>query len=95
MARRLAVHAFLPRQHFAQNLQRRQTGQAKARLPGIQGDRQDGDIALRRIGAVTCQQDASLPKQFQSFGIAGGGGVMALFASHPPLEDRIAALSGR
>ena len=27
-------------------------------------------------------------------GIAGGGGVMALFASHPPIEARIAALQG-
>jgi Zn-dependent protease with chaperone function len=27
-----------------------------------------------------------------AFGIAGSGGFMALFASHPPIEERIAAL---
>jgi heat shock protein HtpX len=36
-----------------------------------------------------------LPKQFAAFGIAGGGkrGTFAkLLMSHPPLEERIAAL---
>ena len=38
-------------------------------------------------------QPAQLPDQLQAFGIAGGGrGFMRLFASHPPLEERIAAL---
>jgi len=27
-----------------------------------------------------------------AFGISGGGGVMALLSSHPPIEARIAAL---
>jgi heat shock protein HtpX len=34
----------------------------------------------------------------QAFGIRGGGGLLALFASHPPLEVRIQRLmdaSGR
>jgi heat shock protein HtpX len=33
-------------------------------------------------------------KEFAAFGISGrfGGGIKALFASHPPLEERIAAL---
>ena len=35
-----------------------------------------------------------LPQQFQAFGIAGGvrGGFARLFMSHPPLDERIAAL---
>ena len=33
----------------------------------------------------------SLPKAIQAFGIAGGG-VRKLFSSHPPIEERIAAL---
>jgi heat shock protein HtpX len=33
-----------------------------------------------------------LPSNMASSGIAGGSSWMALFASHPPLEDRIAAL---
>lgn len=37
---------------------------------------------------------ASLPRSMQAFGIAGGRstGFMRLFMSHPPLEERIAAL---
>jgi heat shock protein HtpX len=35
---------------------------------------------------------APLPKAFQAFGISGESGVARLFASHPPIEERIAAL---
>ena len=35
---------------------------------------------------------SSLPKAVQAFGISGQGGVARLFMSHPPIEDRIAAL---
>jgi len=35
-----------------------------------------------------------LPQALEEFGIAGGGTVSALFASHPPIESRIAALQG-
>ena len=45
--------------------------------------------ALRRLGGI---ESGALPQSMQAFGIAGGGGVMALFASHPPIEERIAAL---
>jgi heat shock protein HtpX len=38
------------------------------------------------------QEQTTLPAQVQAFGISGGGGFMALFRSHPPLEERIAAL---
>ncbi len=45
--------------------------------------------ALRRLGGL---ESGALPQSMQAFGIAGGGGMMALFASHPPIEERIAAL---
>lgn len=39
------------------------------------------------------QHTASLPEKMAAFGIAGGGrSVMRLFMTHPPLEERIAAL---
>jgi heat shock protein HtpX len=38
------------------------------------------------------QEQSTLPEQVKAFGIAGGGGFMRLFMSHPPLEERIAAL---
>jgi len=48
--------------------------------------------ALRRLQAVHEPRD--LPDQFAAFGIAGGlgEGLKKLFLSHPPLEERIAAL---
>jgi heat shock protein HtpX len=38
------------------------------------------------------QEQTTLPEQVKAFGISGGGGFMALMRSHPPLEQRIAAL---
>jgi heat shock protein HtpX len=38
------------------------------------------------------QEQTQLPAQISAFGISGGGGIMRLFMSHPPLEERIAAL---
>jgi heat shock protein HtpX len=38
------------------------------------------------------QEQSNLPAQMKAFGIAGGGGLSRLFMSHPPLEERIAAL---
>jgi heat shock protein HtpX len=49
--------------------------------------------ALRRLGGL---ESAPLPQALQAFGIAEGGQrFMHLFASHPPIEARIAALEGR
>ena len=45
--------------------------------------------ALRRLGGVAA---GGLPQAMNTLGIAGSSGVMALFASHPPIEERIAAL---
>jgi len=46
--------------------------------------------ALERLKGGT----AELPDGMAAFGI-GGGGMMALFSTHPPLDDRIAALRER
>jgi heat shock protein HtpX len=46
--------------------------------------------ALRRLGGV---EPGHLPQALQAFGIAEGGNkFLALFASHPPIPQRIAAL---
>ncbi len=37
-------------------------------------------------------EQASLPKEMAASGISGGGGMSRLFMTHPPLEERIAAL---
>ena len=48
--------------------------------------------ALARLGGVPTGE---LPQSMQALGISGGnGGWGALFATHPPLEQRIAALRG-
>ena len=46
--------------------------------------------ALMRLGGI---HDGGLPQSMAASGIAGGGGGWgALFATHPPMEERIAAL---
>jgi heat shock protein HtpX len=37
-------------------------------------------------------EQASLPKEMAASGISGGGGMSRLFMTHPPLDERIAAL---
>ncbi len=48
--------------------------------------------ALRRLGGDRAEH--ALPEAVQAFGIAGGrtSGLRKLFMSHPPIEERIAAL---
>jgi len=58
----------------------------------IMGQPQPMIAALRRLGGIA---EGELPKNMSAFGISGKGGAMALFSSHPPIEDRIAALQGR
>src|SRR4051812_17830837 len=49
--------------------------------------------ALRRLGGL---ENEPLPQGLQAFGIAEGGHrFLNLFASHPPIEERIAALESR
>lgn len=52
------------------------------------GDRTPMIDALRALGGL---QPGALPKEMAASGITGGG-IMALFSSHPPLASRIAAL---
>jgi heat shock protein HtpX len=49
--------------------------------------------ALRTLGR---NSDSSLPESVAAFGISGKrSGILALFMSHPPIEDRIRALNER
>ncbi len=45
--------------------------------------------ALARLGQM---HEAQLPQSVAALGINKSGGMMELFASHPPIEERIAAL---
>ena len=45
--------------------------------------------ALARLGGIT---PSSLPEGMASMGINDKPGFMSLFSSHPPIEQRIAAL---
>lgn len=54
------------------------------------GGRENMISALQRLGGN--QGAAALPKTMQAFGISGDGAVSRLFMSHPPIEERIAAL---
>ncbi len=45
--------------------------------------------ALRRLGGL---EPGTLPQSMAGFGITDKGGIMSLFATHPPIEERIAAL---
>lgn len=57
----------------------------------LMGSRLPMISALKRLGGM---QSGELPPNMAASGISGkGSGVMALFSSHPPLEERIAALS--
>jgi heat shock protein HtpX len=46
--------------------------------------------ALERL--MNRHNDAALPDKMAAFGISGGKGMSRLFMTHPPLEERIAAL---
>ncbi len=48
--------------------------------------------ALRRLGGM---EAGELPQNVATAGISGRPGWMALFSSHPPIEERIAALGAR
>jgi heat shock protein HtpX len=48
--------------------------------------------ALARIGGVTAGE---LPKSMAASGISDQAGIMALLSTHPPIEERIAALQGK
>lgn len=48
--------------------------------------------ALARLGGL---QGGDLPKNFEAAGISPGRTLGALFATHPPIEERIRALQGQ
>ncbi len=79
----MIVMAFSRRREF-----RADAGGARLTSPGTMAS------ALRRLAG---DEEPSLPDSLAAFGIKGGGrhGLMALFRSHPPIADRIAALEAR
>jgi heat shock protein HtpX len=48
--------------------------------------------ALRRLGGL---ESGGLPDAVKAFGINSDSRLFQLFATHPPIEVRIAALQGR
>jgi heat shock protein HtpX len=60
---------------------------ADAGAAALMGRKQPMVNALARLGGMT---PGELPKSVAAFGIAGGIGQ--LFSTHPPIEERIAAL---
>lgn len=65
---------------------------ADAGAAQLMGSAQPMVGALRRLGGM---QAGELPNNVATAGINGRPGWMALFSSHPPIEQRIAALQGR
>ncbi|HYG46273.1 MAG TPA: protease HtpX [Bordetella sp.] len=55
----------------------------------LMGSREPMMRALARLGGL---EPGELPKSFEASGISGKGGLAAIFASHPPIQNRIAAL---
>jgi heat shock protein HtpX len=53
------------------------------------GSREPMIRALARLGGLS---HGDLPKSFEASGITGGNAISAIFASHPPIQVRIAAL---
>jgi heat shock protein HtpX len=60
---------------------------ADAGAAGLMGQSRSMQAALMRLGGMT---PGELPKNMAAMGIAGGLGK--LFSTHPPMEERIAAL---
>ncbi|OZI32862.1 zinc metalloprotease HtpX [Bordetella genomosp. 1] len=55
----------------------------------LMGAREPMIHALARLGGL---EPGDLPKSFEASGISGRKGISALFSSHPPIQQRIAAL---
>jgi len=71
---------------------RRREFRADAGSAELLGSPQPMMAALARLGGL---EPGALPASFKSSGINNRSGLMALFSTHPPLEDRIAALQAR
>ncbi len=71
---------------------RRREFRADAASAGLLGSPSPMVNALKRLGGL---EPTSLPPALKAFGINDKPGFMALFSSHPPIEQRIAALQQR
>lgn len=65
---------------------------ADAGAAQLMGNRQPMINALARLGSM---QESALPQSVAALGINKSGGLMELFSTHPPIEQRIAALQQR
>jgi heat shock protein HtpX len=68
---------------------RRREFRADAGAVALMGSNRPMINALARLGGM---EPGHLPQAVQTMGISGRGGMSALFSSHPPIEQRIAAL---
>ena len=68
---------------------RRREFRADAGSAGLLGSPQPMIAALSRLGGL---ESGGLPASVKAFGIGGDSRVFQLFATHPPIQDRIAAL---
>jgi heat shock protein HtpX len=71
---------------------RRREFRADAGSAALLGTPQPMIAALMRLGSV---QSGGLPDSVKAFGINSDSKLFALFATHPPIEVRIAALQGK
>jgi heat shock protein HtpX len=71
---------------------RRREFRADAASASLLGSPRPMMNALARLGGL---QPGALPKSIATSGISAGPGLMGLFSSHPPLEDRIRALQAQ
>ncbi|MBL8510817.1 MAG: protease HtpX [Betaproteobacteria bacterium] len=65
---------------------------ADAGAAQLMGNPQPMVNALARLGKL---EPGELPKSMAASGISDKNSLMSLFASHPPIEERIAALQGK
>ncbi|OGA31341.1 MAG: zinc metalloprotease HtpX [Betaproteobacteria bacterium RIFCSPLOWO2_12_61_14] len=71
---------------------RRREFRADAASASLLGSPQPMVNALARLGGL---QAGELPQSIATSGISSSSGMMALFSSHPPIEERIRALQAR
>jgi heat shock protein HtpX len=71
---------------------RRREFRADAGSRDLLGTPQPMIAALARLGGL---QTGGLPDSVKAFGIDSRSGLFHMFATHPPIEERIAALQGR
>jgi heat shock protein HtpX len=62
---------------------------ADAGAASLMGESKSMQAALARLGGL---EPGELPQTVKTMGIGSKSGAMALFASHPPIEERIKAL---